>query len=445
MLLPDMQDASGAVRHLAVGAGKDTNLWVLDRDNMGKYDSQANATIYQALNGALPGGIWSNPAYFNGRVYFGSVSNVIQAFQFTSAQLGSSPVSTTQNRFEYPGASPSISANGTANAILWAVENSNPAVLHAYDANNLASELYNSNQAAGGRDQFGPGNKFITPTIAKGKVYVGTTDSVAVFGLFNPPLALALVPGVLAQVSVGADGTVWGINGIGQIYQYDAKLQSWTLMPGYLTQIVVGNNGNVWGIGGAQDIYQFDSSIQNWIREPGALAQIAVGADGDVWGLNPPGLIYHFNPTIQNWDLVPGYLAQISVGFSGAVWGINAGGAIYRFNAATDAFEQIPGFLKQLSVGSDGAVWGVNAGDSIYRFDPISQNFKQIPGSLAQIAVGSSTNIWGVNAAGFVYQFDASTQSWINVSGNLLRITAGANGAAWGVDFTGAIYQFTQP
>jgi hypothetical protein len=78
---------------------------------------------------------------------------------------------------------PSISANGTSNAILWAAENANAAVLHAYDAGNLATELYNSNQASNGRDHFGAGNKFITPMIVNGKVYVGTTTGVGVFGL----------------------------------------------------------------------------------------------------------------------------------------------------------------------------------------------------------------------------------------------------------------------
>jgi hypothetical protein len=84
-------------------------------------------------------------------------------------------------QFTYPGTAPSVSANGTSNAIVWAHENSNPAVLHAYDATNLAHELYNSNQA-GNRDQFGAGNKFITPTVVDGKVFVGTTSGVAVFG-----------------------------------------------------------------------------------------------------------------------------------------------------------------------------------------------------------------------------------------------------------------------
>ena len=68
---------------------------------------------------------------------------------------------------------------------MWAAENSSPAVLHAYDATDLSRELYNSNQAAGGRDNFGTGNKFIVPTIANGKVYVGTTNGVGVFGLLH--------------------------------------------------------------------------------------------------------------------------------------------------------------------------------------------------------------------------------------------------------------------
>ena len=96
--------------------------------------------------------------------------------------MSASPANQTANTFTYPGATPGISANRTSDAILWAVENSSPAILHAYDATNL-SELYNSNQAAGGRDRFGPGNKFITPTIVNGKAYVGTTNGVAVFGL----------------------------------------------------------------------------------------------------------------------------------------------------------------------------------------------------------------------------------------------------------------------
>ena len=185
MSLPDLTDGLGQVWHLAVGAGKDANLYVVNRDSMGEFDPGTN-NIYQELQGALPGGIFSAPAYFNDTVYYGPVGNAIMAFGISYARLSATPTSQTGNTFGYPGATPSISANGIDNGILWAVENSDPAVLHAYDATNLAVEFYNSNQA-GTRDNFGPGNKFITPIIVNGKVYVGTTHGVAVFGLRSSP------------------------------------------------------------------------------------------------------------------------------------------------------------------------------------------------------------------------------------------------------------------
>jgi hypothetical protein len=185
LILPDMANSSGQVEHLAIGAGKDSNIYLVNRDNMGKFNPQNDSAIYQELDGVLPGGIWSMPAYYEGRVYFGAVGGPIRAFQFTKAVLSSTPVSSTSTQFPYPGATPSISANGSTNGILWAVENSSTAVLHAYAAGNLTQELYNTTQAPGGRDNFGAGNKFMVPTIANGKVYVGTPNGVAAFGLLN--------------------------------------------------------------------------------------------------------------------------------------------------------------------------------------------------------------------------------------------------------------------
>ena len=184
LVLPDLTDSLGHVRHLAVGAGKDSNIYVVDRDAMGKFNPSAN-NIYQEIQGALSSSVFSMPAYFNGTVYYGAVGDNIKAFAINNAQLAGVARSQTGNTFGYPGATPSISANGTSNAIVWAAENGSTAVLHAYDATNLSHELYNSNQASGGRDQFGTGNKFITPMITNGKVYVGTTNGVGVFGLLK--------------------------------------------------------------------------------------------------------------------------------------------------------------------------------------------------------------------------------------------------------------------
>jgi hypothetical protein len=186
LLLPDMTDSTGTVKHLVVGAGKDAIIYVVDRDNMGKFNSAKN-NIWQQLDGALGGQIRSSPAYFNGNLYYGPLNSTLKAFSITNAKLSTAATSQSAATFGYPGASPVVSANGTTNAIVWVDDNSNTAltVLRAYDATNLAHELYNSNQATGSRDQFGAGNKFITPTVAAGKVFVGTTGEVAVFGLLH--------------------------------------------------------------------------------------------------------------------------------------------------------------------------------------------------------------------------------------------------------------------
>lgn len=184
MVVPNFKDSSGVVHSLVVGAGKDQNIYLANRTNMGKFNPNNNNQLYQEVTGELGGSVFSAPAFANKRIYYGAVGQAIKAFAFNSSGLlNPTPASVTAKHFNFPGATPSISGSTAKTLILWATENTSPAVLHAYNANNLSVELYNSNQAAGGRDNFGNGNKFITPTIANGKVYVGTTNGVGVLGL----------------------------------------------------------------------------------------------------------------------------------------------------------------------------------------------------------------------------------------------------------------------
>jgi hypothetical protein len=183
LLLPDIMDGSGTTKHLAVASGKNnSNIYVLDRDNMGKFNVSGDS-IYQEIAGELSsGGEFGKPSYFNNTVYYGAVGDTLKAFPITNGKLANIPAPLSPTNFGYPGTTPSISANGTANGIVWAVENAGTGVLHAYDATNVGKELYNSNQASNGRDHFSD-NKFITPMVVNGRVYVGTPSSVAVFGL----------------------------------------------------------------------------------------------------------------------------------------------------------------------------------------------------------------------------------------------------------------------
>jgi hypothetical protein len=197
MLLPDQTDSGGTVRHLAVGAGKDGNLYVVNRDSMGHFIASAsgdNTNIWQQLTGALgnigsngtQGGVWGTPAYFNGNVYYGARNDFLRSLPVSAAKLSATPSSTSTIAFPYPGTSPTVSANGTSQGIVWAHQHSSTtANLYAFDANNLATLLYSSAQAPNGRDQWGAGNKWMVPVVADGQVFVGTTNGVAVYGLLN--------------------------------------------------------------------------------------------------------------------------------------------------------------------------------------------------------------------------------------------------------------------
>jgi outer membrane protein assembly factor BamB len=182
VLLPDMQDPAGKTRHLAVGAGKDQIIYIADRDSMGKFNT-AGDKIYQEDIWAIAGMEFATPAFFNNTIYYGAYKDNLRAFTFDCGILPRLPASQTAKKFIYPGTTPSVSANGSSNAIVWAVENTIPAVLYAYDPRNLSKELYNSNQA-GKRDQFSF-NKFITPMIANGRVHIGTQTGVIVLGLLK--------------------------------------------------------------------------------------------------------------------------------------------------------------------------------------------------------------------------------------------------------------------
>ena len=188
ILLPDVTDSGGVTHHLAVGAGKDAYIYVVNRDSMGKYNSNNDTAIYQKIgdpsgNGSgspvLSGEVFSMPAYFNNTVYYGASNDSLKAFTITNAKLGTSPAFHSSNTFGFPGCTPSISADGTSNGIVWCIKAGSSGVLSAYNAANL-SQLYSSPSFADSSDV-----KFVTPMIANGKVYVGVQGGVVVFGLLG--------------------------------------------------------------------------------------------------------------------------------------------------------------------------------------------------------------------------------------------------------------------
>jgi hypothetical protein len=188
LLLPDQ---STSPTHLMVTAGKQGLIYLLNRDNMGHYNATADNVAQEQLSlrglFSTPTG-WHGALYFVGSSYGGADSPKV--FQVPNGRIAANPSSKAPTIYPFPGAVPVISANGLTNGILWALQHggtsSGNEVLHAYNATNLAKELYNSDQAAGGRDWPGPADKeFESIIVDNGKVYVPTSGQpqLSVFGL----------------------------------------------------------------------------------------------------------------------------------------------------------------------------------------------------------------------------------------------------------------------
>jgi hypothetical protein len=193
----DIEPGSGGVvlfsapktgHQLAVETSKSGTLYIVDPTHMGRFNPNANTNIVQSLPSAT-GGVWGTPAWWKDTLYVGPSYDTMKAFRFDPDQdlFETSPVAQGSTTFRFPGPTPSISANGDRNGILWLIQtdsyvDDSSAVLRAYDAANINQQLYASSDNPR-RDDPGKGVKFSVPTIANGKVYVGAKDRITVFGL----------------------------------------------------------------------------------------------------------------------------------------------------------------------------------------------------------------------------------------------------------------------
>ncbi len=182
IVVPDFTDDSGKVWHLAFGPGSDGSIYVLNRDSLGSSGMQSTPIIQVIMGASSPAGVTSIMAYFDTNAYLAASGEPIKTFTVSDARLSKSAVNQSSNTLGASGAQLSISAQGTTGDILWAVENNGAGILHAYDATNLACELYNSSQAPNSRDGFVVSGSAVSPTVAGGRVYVVTSSGIAVFG-----------------------------------------------------------------------------------------------------------------------------------------------------------------------------------------------------------------------------------------------------------------------
>jgi hypothetical protein len=187
VILPDSV-GGGNGQHQLAQVGKSAIIYVLNRENLGGYTPANTKDPQEAAY--LNGGLWGAPAYWNGKIFVWGINDHLKSFSFANGMLSANPTSTSAELIEgYYSPTPTVSANGTSNGIVWSVKTNNytsegQETLYAHDATNVANLLYSSDQNSM-RDNPGNSVKFITPMVANGKVYLGSESQVSVFGLLG--------------------------------------------------------------------------------------------------------------------------------------------------------------------------------------------------------------------------------------------------------------------
>ena len=214
-----LPDQPGANQHLLVHAGKEGTIYVVNRDNMGHFHPSRDNVVQEL---GILFAAFSSPVYFNGKIYYWGCNDVVKAFTVTDGWLSPTPTDLGKVWLNFPGATPTISANGTSDGILWALETDafrntgpgGPAVLFAYDAANLSTGLLYSSSQDLSRDNPGGAVKFTVPTVANGKVYVGTAGQLSVYGLLSRTAPVRRGGGRGRGAGIGGLGS--GIGAAGQ-------------------------------------------------------------------------------------------------------------------------------------------------------------------------------------------------------------------------------------
>lgn len=287
ILLPDSV-GSAAHPHLLVGAGKEGVVYLVDRDNMGRFNSTNNSQIVQTVAGGATEWSFGSPAYFNQVLYYVGTDDPMKAFTISNGVMSTMPVAISGNTFGYPGATPSVSANSSSNGIVWVLQTdaapAGSAVLHAYAATNIAVELYHSSQITG-RDDAGPAVKYTVPTVVNGKVYVGSGTRLSVFGNAVWAAAPLISPaGAFFTNSVNVSISA-AVPGTRIFYTLDGSIPT-TSSPLYTNAFTLTNTTTVKALATLSNAFPSAPTVARFVRLQPGNTIAGFGDSGAGWTLN---------------------------------------------------------------------------------------------------------------------------------------------------------------
>jgi Legume lectin domain/Fibronectin type III domain len=382
LLLPDSV-GSAAHPHLLVCGGKEGRVYLIDRDNMGKYNPNTDNVVEEQA-GAVTS-IYGTPAYFNNTLYFVGLNDVAKTFSIANAYFSPTPTSVSKDTYGFPASTPNLSSSGPINGIAWDLDRGTNQ-LRAYDATSYAKELYTSAQAPNGRDALGTVNKFTVPSIIDGKVFVGTSNSLVAYGLLSPTTAVPAAPSNLTATAVSSSqiNVSWSDNSNNENYfSVEASVDGVTF-----TQYAAANAGST------------SVAVPNLQPQTPYIFRVRA--------INSVGASAYSNLATTR-TLAPGTTAGLN--FSG---GFGNPGILLSVNGSA----KIVGSALQLTDGNSGEAGSV---------------FSTLPVDVTHFNTQFQFQVVNPNADGFTFAIQGVTPAALGLAGGALGYGAATAGAANGI------------
>lgn len=247
----------------------------------------------------------------------------------------------------------------------------------------------------------------------------------------------ALVAGAMQQVSVGDDGTLYGIDASDHVWHWQGD--KFVKIPGILRELAVGSAEHLWGVQAPQAIYR--RTGDSWTGVSGSLSQIAVGADGTVYGINANKNLYRRGD--GRWYRLNGTFNRVAVASAEHIWAIASDGTLKRY-LGEDKWEDLNGDFVDIDIASDGTALALDAGGNIFQCTFATEkatriDWNQIPGLLSYVSVGAAEQVWGVNASQYVYT--RGNARWNRMHSGMRTISAAADGTVYGTDAADKVWR----
>lgn len=264
-------------------------------------------------------------------------------------------------------------------------------------------------------------------------------------------LAVEGAPPKLLRVDVDDQGFPWVVQADGGVHRFTGR--SWTHLPGALADLTVGADETAFGVSRDRQLLRWHRTNSRWTPIAARATVAAIGPDGGPWMATPDGEIYAQQPDppalrvarddpqaqvftqVLGWRKVRGSAQSLGISSRGQVIALGADGEIWQWKGRD--WTRLSGKLQRVALAADGRPWGIAEDGKIVQHQ--GSYWVELPGAAKDIAIGGNDATWIIQPDGRLAQWQPSRREWQILDGGKsaptpVRLAVDPEGHPWIID-----------